>query len=59
MGGTSPLENFLPSVQKSVERFLVTRTRLESRFSQNDSSRVTVNDSRLELESFSQNLLSS
>jgi len=31
-------------------------TRLESRFSQNDSTRVTLNDSRLESESFSQNL---
>jgi len=30
--------------------------RFESRFSQNDSSRVTFNDSRLESESFSQNL---
>jgi len=32
-------------------------TRLESRFSQNDSTRVTVSDSRLESESFLQNLL--
>jgi len=31
-------------------------TRLESCFSQNDSTRVTVNDSRLESESFLQNL---
>ena len=31
-------------------------TRLESRFSQNDSTTVTVNDSRLESESFLQNL---
>jgi len=31
-------------------------TRLESRFLQNDSTRVTVNDSRLESESFLQNL---
>jgi len=30
--------------------------RLESRFSQNDSTRVTINDSRLESESFLQNL---
>jgi len=31
-------------------------TQLESRFSQNDSTRVTVNDSRLESESFLQKL---
>jgi len=31
-------------------------TRLESRFSQNDSTRVTINDSRLESESFLKNL---
>ena len=31
-------------------------TRLESHFSQNDSTRVTINDSRLESESFLQNL---
>ena len=34
-------------------------TRLESRFSQNHSTRVTVNDSRLKSVSFLQNLLSS
>ena len=34
-------------------------TRLESRFSQNDSTRVTINDSRLESESFLQNLRAS
>jgi len=33
--------------------------RLESRFSQNDSTRVTINDSRLESESFLQNLWAS
>jgi len=32
-------------------------TRLESRFSQNDSTRVTINDSRLDTGSFFQNLL--
>jgi len=34
-------------------------TRLESRFSQNDSARVTINDSRLEWKSFLQNLRAS
>jgi len=32
-------------------------SRLELHFSQNDSTRVTINDSRLESESFLQNLL--
>jgi len=34
-------------------------TRLESRFSENDSNRVTIKDSRLESESFLQNLWAS
>jgi len=37
-------------------QFLVTLTRLESHFSQNDSARVTINVSRLESQSFLQNL---
>jgi len=47
---------WLESITRLESQILVTLTRLESHFSQNDSARVTINVSRLESQSFLQNL---